>query len=99
MIDQLGGPSAAKLSASQYLLTRYFVVAAGLALPAGFVRTCTTRGEVGSRNRTATVARLCVAAVACVSYVAILIALRTACQPTAAGFVPDNSAVLVSALR
>lgn len=99
MIDQLGGLSAATLSASQYLLTLYFVVAAGLALLAGFVRTCATRGEVSSRYRTATVARLCVAAVACVSYVAILIALRTAYQPTAAGFDPDSSAVLVSALR
>jgi bacteriorhodopsin len=87
------------LSSSQYLLTLYFVVVAGLALLAGFVRTWSTRGEVGSRYRMATAARLSVAAVASLSYLAILIALRAAYHPAAAGFDPDSSAVLVSALR
>ena len=77
MINQLVGLSDATLSPSQYFLTLSFVVAAGLALLAGFIRACTTGGEVGSRYRTATIARLCVASVACASYVAMLIALHT----------------------
>ena len=99
MINQLVGLSNATLSPSQYFLTLYFVVAAGLALLAGFIRACTTGVEVGSRYRTATVGRLCVASVAGASYVAILIALHTTYHSTAAGFDPDGSAVLVSALR
>lgn len=99
MIDQLGGPWTATLSPSQYLLSVYFVVVAALALMAGFVRTWITRGEVGSRYRTATVARLSVVAIAALSNVAILIALRTSYHPTGAGFNPDGSAVLVFALR
>ena len=99
MINQLVGLSTATLSPLQYFLTLYFVVAAGLALLAGFIRACTTGGEVGSRYRTATIARLCVASVACASYVAMLIALHTTYHATAGGFDPDGSAVLVSALR
>jgi len=99
MINQLVGLSNATLSPSQYFLTLYFVVAAGLALLAGFIRACTTGGEVGSRYRTATIARICVASVACASYVAILIALHTTYHSTAAGFDPDGSVVLVSVLR
>ena len=82
MIDQIGGPWTATLTSSQYLLTLYFVVVAGLALLAGLVRTWITRGEVGSRYRSASVARLTVAAVAIASYLGIIVAFRTGYHAT-----------------
>ncbi|MHC5796245.1 bacteriorhodopsin [Lacisediminihabitans sp. FW035] len=99
MTDAIEGPWTATLTSSEYLLVLYFIVVAGLALLAGLVRTWTTRGEVGSRYRSATVARLTVTAVATLSYVAILLAFRSGYHPTGSGFEPDSTAILVSALR
>ena len=99
MIDQIGGPWTATLTASQYLLTLYFVVASGLALIAGLVRTWITQGEVGSRYRSATVARLAVAAVAIASYLGVIVAFRIGYHPTPRGFEPGAGSMLVFALR
>lgn len=99
MTDPIGGLWNATMTASEYLLVFYFVVVAGLALLAGFVRTWTTQGEVGSRYRSATIARLSVAGVATLSYVAIMIAFRSTYRPTGSGFEPDSTAILVSTLR
>ena len=99
MIDQIGGPWTSTLTSSQYLLTLYFIAIAGLALVAGLVRTWVTQGEVGSRYRSATVARLAVAAVAIASYLGIIIAFRTGYHATDAGFAAGAGSMLVFALR
>ena len=99
MIDQIGGPWTATLTSSQYLLTLYFVVVAGLALLAGLVRTWITRGEVGSRYRSASVARLTVAAVAIASYLGIIVAFRTGYHATGTRFEAAAGSMLVFALR
>jgi len=99
MIDPIGGPWTATLTASQYLLTLYFVAVAGLALLAGLVRTWITQGEVGSRYRSATVARLTVAAVAIASYLGIILAFRTGYRATGTGFEAGAGSMLVFALR
>ena len=99
MIDQIGGPWTATLSPSQYLLTLYFIAIAGLALLASLVRTWVTQGEVGSRYRSASVARLAVAAVAIASYLGIIIAFRTGYHATGSGFESGAGSILVFALR
>ena len=99
MIDQIGGPWTATLTSSQYLLTLYFVVVAGLALLAGLVRTWITRGEVGSRYRSASVARLTIAAVAIASYLGIIVAFRTGYHVVGTQFEAAAGSMLVYALR
>ena len=99
MSGQVGAPWPATLTASEYLLVLYVIVVAGFALLAGLVRSWTTRGEVGSRYRSATVAHLTVAAVATLSYVAVLIAFRTGYRATGAGYAPHSTAILVLAVR
>ena len=99
MIDQIGGPWTATLTPSQYLLTLYFVAVAALAILAGLVRTWITRGEVGSRYRSASVARLTVAAVAIASYLGIIVAFRTGYHATGTGFEAAAGSMLVFALR
>lgn len=99
MIDQIGGPWTATLSLPQYLLTLYFIAVAGLALLAGLVRTWVTQREVGSRYRSATVARLTVAAVAITAYLGIIVAFRTSYRATGTGFEAGAGSMLVFALR
>ncbi len=99
MIDQIGGPWTATLSPPQYLLTLYFVAVVGLALLAGLVRTWVTQREVGSRYRSATVARLTVAAAAIMSYLGIIVAFRTSYRATGTGFEAGDGSMLVFALR
>ena len=99
MIGEVGGPWTATLTSSQYLLTLYFIAVAGLALLAGLVRTLITQGEVGSRYRSATVARLAVAAVAIASYLGIIVAFRTGYHAAGTGFEPGALAILAFALR
>ena len=99
MIGEIGGPWTATLTSSQYLLTLYFIAVAGLALLAGLVRTLITQGEVGSRYRSATVARLAVAAVAIASYLGIIVAFRTGYHAAGTGFEPGALAILAFALR
>ena len=99
MIDQIGGPWTATLSLQQYLLTLYFIAVAGLALLAGLVRTWVTQREVGSRYRSATVARLTVAAVAITAYLGIIVAFRTSYRATGTGFEAGAGSMLVFALR
>ena len=99
MIDQIGGPWTATLTASQYLLTLYFIAVAGFAMLAGLVRTWTTRGEVGSRYRSATVARLTVGAVATVAYLVLVVAFCTGYHRTGAGYEADSASLFVFAAR
>lgn len=99
MIAAIAPPWTATLTNGQYLITVYFLVVAGLALFSGFVRTLVSRNEVGSRYRTATVARLSVTGVATVSYLFIVILFLGSYHSTGHGYVPGGNAVLVLAAR
>ncbi|MFC5928964.1 bacteriorhodopsin [Cryobacterium melibiosiphilum] len=92
-------PWTATLTESQYMLTQYFLVIAALALFAGFVRTWTTRGEVGARYRPAVVARLSLMGVAFLGYVYMVINFRYGYDLTAAGYVPNELAINAMATR
>ncbi|WP_166791776.1 bacteriorhodopsin [Cryobacterium frigoriphilum] len=93
MAATIVAPWTATLTEAQYLLTQYFLVLAGLALFAGFVRTWMTQGEVGARYRSAVVARLSVMGVAFLSYVYMLINLRLGYDLTVSGYVPNELAI------
>jgi len=66
---------------------------------AGFLRTWTTRNEIGSRYRSAVVSRLSVAGVATASYVIIIVNFVLAYRPANGGYSPDSGAILVFATR
>ncbi len=70
-----------------------------LALSAGFVRAIITRGEVGVRYRSASVARVAVLGAATVSYLLLLISFVFGYDATATGWVPNEFAVNTFALR
>lgn len=99
MIAASAAPWTATLTQPEYLLSLYFLVIAGLALFAGFLRTWITRNEVGSRFRSAVVARLSVLIVASLSYVFIIIEFLRGYDSTAAGYRPNTEAVLAFAPR
>jgi bacteriorhodopsin len=92
-------PWNATLTQPQYLLTLYFLVVAGLALIAGFLRTWTTRQEVGARYRSAVVSRLGVGLVASLSYVFIVVEFLRGYDATGTGYRPNGEAILTFALR
>lgn len=92
-------PWNATLTQPEYLLSLYFLVIAGLALFAGFLRTWTTRNEVGSRYRGAVVARLSVTIVASLSYVLIVIEFLRGYDVTGTGYRPNAEAILAFAPR
>ncbi|MEA9986406.1 bacteriorhodopsin [Subtercola sp. RTI3] len=92
-------PWSATLTSSEYLLTLYFLAVAALALFAGFVRAWLTRGEVGSRYRPAVVARICITAIATVSYIALVVSFVTGYDKTPAGYVPNDGAIFGFAAR
>jgi bacteriorhodopsin len=92
-------PWTTQLTQPEFLLTIYFLVIAGLALFAGFLRTWTTRNEIGSRYRSAVVSRLSVAGVATVSYVIIIVNFALAYRPANGGYSPGAGAILVFATR
>ena len=97
----LGGtaPWDATLSHPEYLLTLYFLIIAALALFTGFLRTWTTRNEVGPRYRSAVVARLGVTIVASLSYLLIVIEFFRGYDATGAGYRPNDEAILAFAPR
>lgn len=99
MIHLATAPWEATLSQPQYMLTFYFLVLAGLALFAGFVRAWTTRDEVGSRYRTAVVARLCVMGVAFLSYVVLIIGFTAGYDSSGAEWIPNAAAINTFAPR
>ncbi|MCU1476942.1 MAG: hypothetical protein JWQ64_1635 [Subtercola sp.] len=95
----VSAPWSATLTQSEHLLTMYFLVVATLALFAGFLRAWTTQHEVGSRYRPAIVARLAVTGVATAAYLLLLVSFFLGYDKTAAGFVPNSSAIMVFAVR
>jgi bacteriorhodopsin len=99
VISASPAPWTATLTQPEYLLTQYFIVVAMLGLFAGFLRTWTTRGEVGSRYRPAVVARLAVTGIATISYVLVFVNFRTGYDHTPAGWVPNAGAIDVMATR
>ncbi len=99
MIAASTAPWNATLSQPQYLLSLYFLVIAGLALFAGFLRTWTTRNEVGSRYRSAVVARLSVMIVASLSYFFIVVEFLRGYDVTGEGHRPNTEAILAFAPR
>jgi bacteriorhodopsin len=92
-------PWTSTLTESQYMLTHYFLFIAAFALFAGFVRTWTTRGEVGARYRVAVAARLSLMGVAFISYAYLLINFRLGYDLTSAGYVPNDLAINAMATR
>lgn len=99
MIPASTAPWNATLTEPQYLLSIYFLVIAGLALFAGFLRTWITRNEVGPRYRSAVVARLGVTIVASLSYVFIIIEFLRGYDSTDSGHRPNAEAILAFAPR
>lgn len=92
-------PWLATLTTSEYLLTVYFLGLTCLAMIASIIRVTVTGREVGTRYRSATVARLAVSAIASVSYVSILVFFLTSYTATPAGYLPNAQTVLTMALR
>ncbi|MHC5795665.1 bacteriorhodopsin [Lacisediminihabitans sp. FW035] len=99
MIPASTAPWNATLTQPEYLLSLYFLVIAGLALFAGFLRTWTTRNEVGSRYRGAVVARLSITIVASLSYVLIVTEFLRGYDVTGTGYRPNAEAILAFAPR
>lgn len=99
MIAASTAPWNATLTQPEYLLSLYFLVIAGLAIFAGFLRTWTTRNEVGSRYRSAVVARLSVTIVASLSYVLIVAEFLRGYDLTSTGYRPNAEAILAFAPR
>jgi len=99
MIAASTAPWNATLTQPEYLLSLYFLVIAALALFAGFLRTWTTRNEVGSRYRGAVVARLSITIVASLSYVLIVIEFLRGYDATGTGYRPNAEAILAFAPR
>jgi bacteriorhodopsin len=92
-------PWTATLTEGEHMLTYFFLVVAGLALFAGFLRASYTRSEIGARYQTASIARLGVKGVAALSYVLVLVNFSFAYDKTPAGWVPNDSAIYAFAPR
>ena len=99
MIPASTAPWNAPLTQPEYLLSLYFLVIAGLALFAAFLRTWTTRNEVGSRYRGAIVAHLSITIVASLSYALIVVGFLRGYDSTSAGYRPNSEAILAFAPR
>jgi bacteriorhodopsin len=99
MISASNAPWNATLTQPEYLLSLYFLVIAGLALFAGFLRSWTTRNEVGSRYRGAVVARLSIAIIASLTYVLIVVEFLRGYDATGNGYRPNAEAILAFAPR
>ncbi|NQX13905.1 bacteriorhodopsin [Microbacteriaceae bacterium VKM Ac-2855] len=92
-------PWEATLTPAEHLVIVYFLAVAALALTAGFIRAVVTRDEVGSRYRTAVVARICVLGIAALSYGALLWAAATGYDVGPDGYVPNAESVMTMAPR
>jgi bacteriorhodopsin len=87
------------LTQAQYLIVFYFLVVAALALFAGFIRTWVTQNEVGSRYRSATVARISITGVAGLSYLFLIVCFVAGYRRLGTHYVPTEFAVLTLAGR
>lgn len=85
-------PWTVALTDGQYQLVYYALVVAALALLAHFLRSVTTRNEVGPRYRPAVIASLCITAVAFLSYVGIVLDFQFGYGRTGGGWVPNETA-------
>lgn len=92
-------PLAGDLSRPEYLLTLYFLVVAGLALLAGLLRSIITRNEVGSRYRSAIVARMSIVSVASVAYLFLIVQFLLVYHLHGDTYVAGHNAVLTLAPR
>ncbi|CAN5330050.1 hypothetical protein BH09ACT1_BH09ACT1_20250 [soil metagenome] len=92
-------PWAVDLSRPEYLLTFYFLVLATLALIAGLLRSVITRNEVGSRYRSAIVARMSIVGVASVSYVFLIVNFALTYRLRGDTYVAGPNSVLTLAPR
>jgi bacteriorhodopsin len=99
IIEASRAPWEATLTQPQYLLTLYFLALAGFALFVGFLRSWTTRNEVGSRYRSAVVARLSVTAVAAISYLLLIVEFVRGYHPDGREYRPNAETVLAFAPR
>jgi bacteriorhodopsin len=87
-------PWTAPLTTSEHSLIFYFLLLAGLALFFGFVRAWVTRGEVGSRYRTAVVARLGIMSVASLSYLVLIYEFAVGYTLRSGLYQPNSTAIL-----
>jgi bacteriorhodopsin len=87
-------PWTAPLTGSEHSLIFYFLAFAGLALFFGFIRAWVTQGEVGSRFRTATVARLGIMSTAAVSYLVIIYEFTVGYTLRGGLYRPNSNAIL-----
>ena len=99
IIAAVSPPWTAPLTTSEHTLIFYFLLLAGLALFFGFVRAWVTRGEVGSRYRTAVVARLGIMSVASLSYLVLIFEFAGGYKLHAGMYRPNADAVLAFAPR
>lgn len=92
-------PWGATLTTGEHQLILYLLIVAALAFFAGFIRTWTTQGEVGSRYRSAVTARLGMLGVAFLAYLLITVTFVTGYDQTVAGWVPNQNAINVFSAR
>lgn len=84
----------AGLSNAEHSLIFYFLVIAGLALLAQFVRTLVSQGEIGSRYRPATLAGMSITGIAFLSYVVLVIKFDLGYDQRGDSWVPNSDAIL-----
>jgi bacteriorhodopsin len=87
-------PWNATLTTSEHTIILYFLVVAGFALVGGTIRAFATRNEVGSRYRPAVIARMSAATISAISYVIIVVEFVRGYTLTAAGYRPNDEAIL-----
>lgn len=92
-------PWNVELSEAQHTLILYALTVGVLAFVAGFIRAAVTIREVGSRYRTAVLARLGVLSSACLAYVAVIIEFHRGYDRVGDAWVPNHGAVNTFALR
>ncbi|MEF2978026.1 bacteriorhodopsin [Subtercola sp. YIM 133946] len=98
-IASISPPWTATLTTGEHQLVSYVLIVAALAFFAGLLRAHASRGEVGSRYRSAVTARLGMLGVALAAYLLIVVTFLFGYQQTAAGWVPNDSTVNLFAAR
>jgi bacteriorhodopsin len=98
-IPAVVAPWNVELTASQHTLILYALTAGLLAFVAGLIRAGVTIREVGSRYRTAVLARLGVLSSACLGYVAVIIEFHRGYDLVGDAWVPNSGAINTFALR
>ncbi|MGT2426511.1 bacteriorhodopsin [Amnibacterium kyonggiense] len=98
-LDAVTPPWSATLTQGEHSLIYYFLVIAGLAMFAMFVRTWVSRNEVSSRYRPAIFAGLGVVGVAFLSYVVLVVKFDVGYDLRGGTWVPNANAMLSWAPR